>query len=151
MACGPPEARVHGCTAIAICARRLWTQSRPLAGPPAQRAPGRLLRRRVDAVVDLRKEVVALFHGAEPGLVEASGLELLVEPGEAEQSLLAAADSVVDHGAGLDDERPVRGLRQQELARGLVEGAPLRAARVGEEPGQLDHPLRGLVRVAGDP
>ena len=65
--------------------------------------------------------------------------------------LAGAADRVVDHGAGLDDEGPVRALGEEQLARGLVERAAGDAARVVVDARQLDHPLGGLVQVAVDP
>src|SRR3954449_8182442 len=108
--------------------------------------------RAVDAVIDLREEIVPRLHQAQPALVELLPLQLIVQLGEAEQVLARAPDRVVDHRAGLHDEGPVARLREEELAGGLVQGAALYVARgVVMGAGELDHPLRCLVQVAVDP
>src|SRR5438067_1460948 len=84
---------------------------------------GRLGARPVDPVVDLGEEIVAALHRGEPLLVDPRGLDLLIELAEAKQVLAGTADGVIDHGAGLDDERPVAAVGEEQLAGGLVEGA----------------------------
>src|SRR5512137_35537 len=106
---------------------------------------------RVEAVVDAGEDVVLPLDVGDEGLVQPASLEILVEPGEAQHVLVHPARGVGDRGAGGHDEGPVARLREQQLARGLVEGAPFQALRVRAAAGQLGHALPGHVEVPVDP
>src|SRR5262245_11761720 len=87
----------------------------------------RLRRLSIHPVVDLREDVVPLLELPNDGLAEAALRKLAEQPaievGEARDVVARSLLGVLDHGARLHDERPVRGLRQQQLAGGLVQRA----------------------------
>ena len=92
--------------------------------------PGRL--RRVDAVVDVREDVVLGLDVGEPRFVDALAEQPLVDRGETLDVLVGAPFGVGHHRARGHDEGPVAALRQQQLAGCLVEGAGGRPLRVAE-------------------
>src|SRR3954466_13130767 len=82
--------------------------------PPSAEPEAPTRSARVDPVVDLREDVVALFHVGEPPLGDLGGLHVVVELFELQDVLVDAAGGVGDGGAGLHDERPVGGLCQHQ-------------------------------------
>ena len=62
-----------------------------------------------------------------------------------------ALAGVVRAGARAEDERPVAGLGQQQLAAGLLERAPFEIAWCGETVRQLGHSFLGHLQVRVNP
>src|SRR5438874_9609892 len=75
------------------------------------------------APIDVRKNVVEPFDSFEPGLIDFAGGELSVKGKEAKQVSFDALPGVFRAGASPQDERPIAGLGEEQLARGLFEGA----------------------------
>jgi len=89
---------------------------------------------------------------AEPLGVDPSRGQLAVEAAEARQVRFYAIAGVLHRRAGLHDEGPVARLRQEELARALVERAPRDVVgAVLPATGELVHARLGAVHVAVDP
>src|SRR5450432_273046 len=102
---------------------------------------------RVDAVVDVREDVVARLDVGEPALVDLGRPDVVIELVEL-QDVLVDAPRGVRHGrAGLHDEGPVGGLREHELAGRLVERALRERIRRGMAPRELHHALARDVQV----
>ena len=87
--------------------------------------------------IDIGEDIVAPLAVAEEVAVDVVGVDLVVEAVEAQDVVLGALDGVVHHGAGLHDEGPVAGLREEQFAGGLLERALGDAVRVGVLAGQL--------------
>src|SRR5215813_1283859 len=83
--------------------------------------PSRGVSRCVDAVVQLREDVVLRFEVREPALRHPTCLEFLVETGEAQDVFIHSLGGVRNGRPGAHDERPVARLHEHELARGLIE------------------------------
>src|SRR5690348_8653958 len=78
---------------------------------------------RIVAPVEIGKEIVAPFAVREERLVDVLGSDLVVQPSEPEDVILRPLRSVVPRGAGLHQERPVAGLREEEFPRHLPQRA----------------------------
>src|SRR3989338_9383224 len=98
----------------------------------------------VDAVVEERKAVVFLLDAGDPALIDAAAADRLLKRAEAREMVVDAPVGVGGVGLRLEDERPVRGLGQQQLPGHLVEqplaqrvGMAVRARRVGHALGHL--------------
>src|SRR4051794_14072168 len=84
----------------------------------------------VDAIVDVREDVVAVLELPDDRLLEHDlAHQRPVEVREAGDVVARALLRVLDGGVGLHDEGPVRGLGQEQLARGLLECPALQVAR----------------------
>src|SRR6266480_3417511 len=100
----------------------------------------------IDPVVDPGEQVVAPLEVANDRLLQHRlADERAVEVGEAGHVVARPLLRVLDHGARLHDERPVRGLGQQQLARRLIERPALEGRGRLEAASQLDHALGGHV------
>ncbi len=102
-------------------------------------------------VIEVGEKVVPLLDLAEPFAVEGLAGKLLVKAGEAQEMLPHPLAGVAGAGFGSQQKGPIAGLRQQQLARGLLERALLNGVRPRETPGQLGHPLLGGAQVGIDP
>src|ERR1051325_6259738 len=111
----------------------------------------RLFPRRPVAVVDVGKGVVHRLDPSEPLLVHAGGRQLLMQGDEAQQMILDALAGVIGTGAGAQDERPIAGLRQEQLARGLFEGTQGQFVRFAETIGQRAHAFLRHPQVRVNP
>src|SRR5262245_41980385 len=105
----------------------------------------------VDAIVDLWEQVVLRLDVREPRLGDSTVLQLLVEPGEAQDVLVHPAGAVRPRRRVAADSRPVATLHEHELARVLVEGAGRESIGRRMAMGQLHHPFASHVEMAVDP
>src|SRR5438105_1345364 len=96
---------------------------------------------RVGAVVDLLEDVVRGLERGERLGVDLPRAELRREPVEALYVRAEALHGVRDHGRVRDDERPVARLREEELARRLVQRPTLEPRR-GRKRRREAHHLR---------
>lgn len=71
-------------------------------------------------VIYVREDVVLRFQLFQPWFVVAVFAYGVDEPGEVVEVGFGPPDGVVDHGAGLHDEGPVRGLGEQQFPGRLV-------------------------------
>src|SRR5688572_24164206 len=105
----------------------------------------------VDVVVDVREDVVAALDVGELAFVYARRAHVVVELVELDDVLVDALGGVGNGRPRLHDERPVRRLRQHQLARRLIERARRQRVGAGVAARQLHHALAGDVQVAVRP
>src|SRR5215472_13362193 len=90
-----------------------------------------------DAVIDVGEQIVPPLDAVEPRLIDFVALDGLVEVIEVDDVQARAFLGVLDHGPRLEDEGPVAGLCQQQLAGGLVESATAQRRGIAVVAGQL--------------
>gem|GEM_PF-3872812 len=83
--------------------------------------------------------------------VHARERELFVQGEEAEQMIFHATARVVGTRPGAQDERPVAGLREEQFAGGLFQGAGLQASGVRKLFGEFSHPVLRDLQVRINP
>lgn len=105
----------------------------------------------VDAVIKLLKDRVFAFDIGQPRFINPVGIDHFVKAREAMDVVFEAFDGVLHHRAGRNDKRPVGRLRQQQLARGLVQRALQQAVGVREALGHFDQATFGGVLVHVNP
>src|SRR5207245_2029411 len=95
--------------------------------------------------VDLGEDGVLRLEPGELRLVHRSPLQLPRQAVEPAEMLVHPAAGVLDRGPLMQDERPVGGLRQEELAARLGERPTLDGGRTCEPGGERDHPAAGVL------
>src|ERR1035441_9584742 len=103
------------------------------------------------SAIHIREEVVSPLDLLQPFRIGLGSGELLVNPGEAQQMLLHTLARIVGAGSRPQDEWPVAGLGEQQLARGLLEHALLQVIGLWESPRQFGHAVLGDAQVRVNP
>src|SRR5262245_15842526 len=80
-----------------------------------------LAMRIIDAIFDLLKDRIFTLDVCQPPFVDLVLIDHLVDSGESMDMIFKSFNSILDHGSGRDDERPIRRLRQQQFAPRLVQ------------------------------
>src|SRR4030067_3402478 len=92
----------------------------------------------INAIIDIREQIVLVFYIAEPPFVNTISVDVVVELREPEEVFPGPLDRVFHMAAGLHDERPVRTLRKEQFSGRLIERPAQPAVRVREGLRQLD-------------
>src|SRR5579883_1675061 len=121
-------------------------QSFARLGSPGQRADSG-----VNAIVNVREQVVPALDAAEPALVDVIALDRLIEMIEIIHVNACAFLGVFDHRAGLEDEGPVARLGQEQLAGSLVESTTAQRRRIGIGAGHFHHAIAAFMEMAINP
>src|SRR5437667_2831480 len=77
------------------------------------------------AKVQVGEKIIRGFEFSQPLFIDLRVTELFVKVGEAEQMVLHAFAGVLGAGAGAQNERPIAGLGEEQLASRLLERARL--------------------------
>lgn len=105
----------------------------------------------VSVIVDLLEDGIFPFEFGDPLGFEAVFNDLLIDAVEARDVVTRAFFGVFDARVCRDNEGPVGGLREEQLAGGLIEGAFEETVGVGESAGEFDHVFFGAMEVRVDP